>query len=418
MKLAKAIPLTLATGVLMASCASPGTGDPNVERPEPDSPHVADLTTGLNDAGYRMFHAAAADSEQDVVLSSLSIGLAFGMLDVGATGNVAAILTDLFGYRVTGHERWSAFNTLEQSLVQEGEEGTEDTPATPTLRIANRAFQDEAFTPVEGYNENILTWFGAGIETLALREDPEGSRAHINEWVAERTQELIPELLPEDSITPDVFMVLVNALYLKAAWQTPFEDFATDDADFTLLDGTTVTVPLMHNGQFNGNAYAGEGYSAIDVPYYGDDLSMLVIAPDAGNYAAVEERLGSDFVSEIDGLLENQPVDFFLPRFESESDVNLRTVIENDLGISGLFEVPELGGIHPDAAVTDAVHSAKIIVDEEGTEAAAATAIMVDATSAPPPPDLTIRVDRPFMYVIRDHETGAVLFVGRVLDPS
>jgi serpin B len=415
MTLARAIPLTLVASMLVAACAVPG-GAP-VERPSPDSTDIAALAMGLNDAGYRMFQAAAASSDQDVVLSPLSIGLAFGMVDVGATDNLAVRLEELFGFPATGEARWSAFNTLEQSLVQEGEPATDERPATLTLRIANRAYQDTDFQPVEGYNDLLEKWFGAGLETLDLQEDPEGSRTVINEWVAERTQDLIPELIAPDFITDDTVMILINALYMKAAWQTPFEDFATADADFTFLDGTTASVPLMHNGQFNGNAYVGDGYSAIDLPYYGDNLSMLVIAPDSGNFPDIESQLGSDFVAEVDGLLTDQPVDFYLPRFESTADLDLRDVIENQLEIPGIFEVLELGGIHPDAYVSGAVHSAKIIVDEEGTEAAAATAIGVEAGSAPPPPGLAIRVDRPFLYVIRDHDTGAVLFVGRVLDP-
>src|SRR5690606_36984677 len=116
-------------------------------------------------------------------------------------------LEELFGYPVDGEARWSAFNALEQSLVQEGEDATDDVPTSPTVRIANRAYQDTDCEPVEGYNELIETWFGSGIETLPLQRDPEGSRQTINTWVAERTVDLIPELLPPDTITADTVMV-------------------------------------------------------------------------------------------------------------------------------------------------------------------------------------------------------------------
>jgi len=388
-----------------------------VDRPSPDSTDTAALAAGLNDAGYRMFHAAAESSDEDVVLSPLSIGLAFGVLDVGATEDLAMRLEELFGYPVEGEARWSAFNTLEQSLTQEGNPPGDDQPMTPTLRIANRAFQDTDFEPLEEYNELLETWFGSGTETLRLQDDPEGSRTTINEWVSARTSNLIPELLAPDAITADTVMILVNTLYMKAAWQTPFEDFATSDADFTFVDGTTASVPLMHNDGLWASAYAGDGYAAIDLPYYGDDISMLVIAPDAGNYAAIEALLNTDFVAQVDRELEGQSVDFYLPRFESTADLDLREVIEEQLDIPGVFDVMQLGGIHPEAYVSAAIHSAKIIVDEVGTEAAAATAIAIDAGSAMPESPLLIRVDRPFLYVIRDHDTGAVLFVGRVLDP-
>lgn len=424
---------TLLSVLALAGCSSAettapvnplGYSDPVVVRPAPDSPDVLALTEGLNDAGYDLFHYLA-EGDGDIVLSPLSIGLAFGMLDLGATGTVADALDDLFGYPVDGDDLWSAFNTLEQGVVSEPDPASTSAdpddayPELPTVRIGNRMFRDVAFEAYPEYAEDLARWFGAGVEPLAIADDPEGSRQYINDWVSDRTMGLIPELIPLGVIDPDTVMVLVNTLYLKAEWAEQFDEAATEDGDFTLLDGTTVTVPLMHQPTLDTWAYVGEDYAAVEIFYtYTGDLSMLVILPDEGGYADVESRLGTEFVSSIDASLTATPVDLYLPRFESSTDVNLREAFEEGLGVTGLFYIPELGGIGEGIVVTDAVHSAKIVVDEEGTEAAAATAIMAGRGAPGLDQIVEIRVDRPFLYVIRDRSTGAVLFIGRVLDPS
>ncbi len=429
----RAVQASLVGVLALAGCSSADTvdpvnplgyHDPIVVRPMPDSPDVSNLTVGLNNAGYDLFQYVASQGDEDVVLSPLSIGLAFGMLDLGATGTVAEALEDLFAYPIDGDARWSAFNALDQGVVSEPEpvappkadEWPE--PVLPTVRIANRMFRDIDFTATDEYAEGLARWFGAGVEPLLLREDSEGARRYINEWVSEKTNDLIPDLIPAGSITPDTVMVLVNALYLKAQWEEPFDEWATDDGDFTLLDGSTTTVPLMHQYDFYAAAVFGDGYTAIELPYTGD-LSMLVVLPDEGQYGEIESSLGSEFVAEVDVSLTGMATDLYFPRFTSEANFNLREAIENGLGVSGLFYVADLGGIGPGIWVDDAVHAAKIIVDEEGTEAAAATAIMMAGAAPIEPKQLVeIRVDRPFLYLIRDGSTGGVLFVGRVLDPS
>jgi serpin B len=381
--------------------------DPVVERPAPDSAHVEDLVVGLNEVGYQVFRAAAQDSEDDLVLSPLSIGVAFGMADAGATGATADALAGLFGHTVAGEERWAAFNALEQSVTND---------VGPVVRLANRQFPDVSFAAVDGYDERLGRWFGAAIEPLPLRSGSEASREHINGWVAERTEGLIPEVLPEGSLGPDSMLVLVNALYLVADWARPFGKYPTEDATFTRLDGSTVTVRLMHELELTGPAVATSEYAATELPYGGGDLSMLVIVPEAGHYEDVEARLATDLVDEIDGAATSGAVELYLPRFESSAHLDLRAIIEGQLGVHDLFGVDGFGGIAPGITLETAVHAADIAVDENGT-VAAATAFTF-AVSGPPEPDITVRADRPFLYLIRHRPTGAVLFVGRVRDPS
>jgi serpin B len=290
-------------------------------------------------------------------------------------------------------------------------------PAPPTVAIANRAYQEKTYSVVPTYAENLQKWFGAGIEPLDIQKDPTGATKHINGWVDDRTKGLISDLIPDGVINEATVLVLVNALYLKASWQTTFDPAATSDGTFTLLDGSTTTAPFMHDGSLDASAVFGDGYSAVDLPYASGDLSMLVIVPDAGNYAEIEAELGTDFVERVDAALAPATLDLAFPTFESESQIGLKDVIEGDLGITGLFRSGGLDGIGENIEVADAIHAAKIIVNEEGTEAAAATAIMMELTAMPADPT-PFTVDRPFLYVIRDNATGAVLFVGRVLDPA
>lgn len=379
-----------------------------VERPAPESPDVDTLVAGINAVGYDLFTYSASQSDGDVVLSPASIGIAFGMADAGASGMTAAALEELFGYPVDGEARWAAFNAIEQQVTDVGE---------PVVRFANREFPDLGFSTVDGYDETLARWFGAAVEPLPLKTDSDGSTARINDWVSEETEGLIPDLLPPGFVNPDSVMVLVNALYLEADWVRPFGKYPTEDRPFTRLDGSTVSVPLMHELELDGPAIDGDDYSATELPYEGGVLSMLVIVPDEGSFAEVEGRLASGLVDEIDERSVSGPVELWLPRFESDTSLDLRDAIGSGLGVDGIFGVAGFDGIAPGITLESAVHAADIAVDENGTVAAAATALGF-GESGPPEPDTIVRADKPFLYVIRHLPTGAVLFIGRVLDPA
>lgn len=378
------------------------------DRAAPNSSDTEALAAGLNAVGYDLFHVAAGQSESDVVLSPMSIGIAFGMADAGASGTTAEALEDLFAYPADGKHRWSAFNALDQAITHVG---------PPVVQPANRMFPDDSFEAAADYEETITKWFGAGIEPLPLQAEPEQSRTRINDWVSQRTKKLIPELLPHGFIDPTSVMVLVNALYLKAKWAVPFGKYETEKRPFTRLDRSTVRVPLMHEMELRGPAVEGDGYTATEVPYEGGKLSMLVIVPDEGRYADIESQLDARLVSEIDATGEQTSVELWLPRFGSDARLDLRTAMEGDLGVDHLFGVAGWHGIAPGITLEDAVHAADIEVDEIGTVAAAATALGFNE-SGPPRPQITVQADKPFLYLIRHRPTGAVLFVGRVLDPS
>ena len=383
-------------------------GKPTADRADPTSPYLADLVSGLNGAGYELFLGAVEDSEDDAVISPLSIGLAFGMADVGSTGETSDALTDFFGLPGSGEDRWTAFNALDLAVTDVG---------APIVRLANRQFPDTAFRTVEGYDDTLARFFGVAVEPLPLQSDPEASRDRINDFVAERTEDRIPELLPSGFVNPTSVMVLVNALYLEADWARQFGKYPTEDRPFTRLDGSTVTVPLMQERELQGPAVATDTYAATEVPYEGDELSMLVIVPEEGQFEDVQARLGEDLVEEVDARANKGAVQLHLPRFESKTNVDLRGLMEDTLGVEDVFGTDGFGGIAEGITLEQAVHAADIAVDENGTVAAAATALGFEE-SGPPEADVVVRADRPFLYLIRHQPTGAVLFIGRVTDPS
>lgn len=411
-----------AVGILgLTACASPGANreDPVADRPAAVASAAASLARSLNDAGFRIFHASLADGENTSV-SPLSIGLAFGMLDAGASGPVADALDGFFAYPSTGDARLGAFNSLDQ--LASSDPGVlpkpgKNEPSHATVRVANRVFVDANFAPLDSYRTDLARYFGAGAQTEPLATDGNTSAKDINTWIDKRTEGLIPTLVTPDAFNADSRLTLVNALYMKAQWQTPFQHEATSDEPFTLADGTAVDVPTMHSGSQHGDVYQGKDFVAVALPYAYDELSMTLIVPSAGSYADVEAALGQPMLDTIDAGATSSEYRLALPKFTTETTTDLGDVIKNKMGVDGLFGTVGLDGIGPKLLVSGAVHATKVIVDEDGTEAAAATAIMVGTTSAPADPPLEIRADHPFLYVIRDSSTGAVLFVGRVLDP-
>lgn len=418
-----ALALGLASALTLAACTSPGgqpQSDPVLARPPIDTSAASDLAVALNDAGFRIFQAALADGENTAV-SPLSIGLAFGMLDAGATGTVADALGGLFAYPTTGDARLVGFSSLDQlassdpSALPEPGEGE---PEHAIVRVANRVFIDTEFSPLDTYRDDLSRYFGAGVQTEPLASDGEKSAKDINAWVEKRTEGLIPTLVTPDAFDADSRLTLVNTLHMKARWQTPFNSDSTSDEPFTLSDRSSADVQMMHSGTSFGEVYQGEGFVSVVLPYAYDELEMTLIVPDAAAYEGVEGSLNQAMLDVIYAGATGQEYSLALPKFTAESTTDLRQVIAATLGVEGLFDTVGLDGIGPELAVSGAVHATKVIVDEDGTEAAAATAIMVGTTSAPADPPLEIRADHPFLYVIRDTDTGAVLFVGRVLDPS
>jgi serpin B len=285
------------------------------------------------------------------------------------------------------------------------------------LSLANSVWgqRDVGFQP--DFLDLLAAEYGSGMDLVDFRTDPEAARAAINEWVDQQTKQRISELLPVGSITTETTVALVNAIYLKAAWELPFIAELTGDSPFTTAAGDTVDVPTMRRtAQF---AYAtGDGWQAVELPYANSSLAMLIFLPEPDFLQLFEEIF---LVTDATAYLQPQQVQLAMPRFDIESKFSLADQLAQ-LGMPLAFDIDDadFSGITTDLPLylSAVVHQANITVGEEGTEAAAATAVVAVAGAAPTEVQpIAMTIDRPFVFALRDRSTDTMLFLGRVGDP-
>lgn len=287
------------------------------------------------------------------------------------------------------------------------------------LRIHNGVWGQRSYPFVPAYLELVQGLEGTAVESLDFEADPGGARKTINRRIGEQTNGLIPELLPEGSIKKLTRLILTNAIYFKARWKDPFEERDTSTERFHLPGGKAVDVPTMHSTGFLSYQETPD-LQAVELPYNGGDVAMLLVLPGPGRLEAVQQLMSPTTLSELGARPERRRIRLALPRFEFGSSYLLR----DDLIAMGMSD-PFNMGLADFTGITEAekmaidqiIHETRIKVDEYGTEAAAATAMAMLGAGAPPPDPLVLKMDRPFLFVIHDKQTGAVLFVGRVVDP-
>ena len=388
----------------------------SVERIAADPADAGLAAQAINDFGLELLRSATPGGENSV-LSPASIVLALAMARTGARGETAAEM-DRVLRDVASDEHASWLNALDAALANRSGTFKDrfNKDAEVLLRIANQAYAQRDFPLEPAYLDALAARYGSGLRMVDFRQNAEGARRDVNAWVAERTEERIPELLPPGVVDELTRLVLVNAIYLKAAWLSPFDEEATAPGAFNLLDGSTIDAPTMHD--ILGLRYAdGDGWQAVELPYVGRQLAMLVVVPD--DLASFEAGLDGAALNRIVAALEDERVALSLPRFGIESKLTLNEVLKS-MGMPLAFDPlgADFSGITPvdDLYISGVIHQANIDVDEEGTEAAAATGVVMGTTSMPPEP-IPMTVDRPFIFALRDLETGAILFLGRVVEP-
>ena len=418
-KLATLLPVVFA----LAACAPAASlgGDVGLARAEvprasADPGDALDAGAALNAFGLDLYRAVAA-GQTNVVFSPASITLALAMARAGARGQTAAEM-DAVMHAVASDEHAGWLNALDQALAARSgtfkDESGKDLPVT--LRIANAPFAQQGMPLEKAYLEALAARFGAGMRLVDYRTQTEKARTLINGWVDAQTEHRIPELLVPGVLTPLTRLALVNAIYLKAPWQTPFSADATKADTFTRADGSAVQVPFMATTASLRYA-SGDGWRAVEIPYIGGSLAMTVILPD--NLAGFERTLTADTFAAITGALTETQVALTLPKFRIETKAKLALILAA-LGMPSAFDDrADFSGITTaeQLLISNVIHQANIDVDEKGTEAAAATAVVMRATAMPAEP-VAFRADRPFLFALRDVPTGAVLFLGRVGDPS
>jgi serpin B len=307
-----------------------------------------------------------------------------------------------------------AFNTLDMTLLAYGEDGE-----AFQLNVANAIWAQEGFQFLQSYLDLLAENYGAGLNTLDFAGDPEGAAETINNWVSEQTEEKITDLVTPNMLSALVRLILTNAIYFKGQWALPFEESATQDESFTLLDGSTVTVPMM--SQTEGFRYAeADGYQAVSLSYLGAPVSMIIVLPEAGQFEDVESMISAEFVDDLVANWGFQSVALSMPKFTYESEFSLTEILSAmgmPIAFSGEADFSGMTGSQG-LFISDVIHKAFVAVDEAGTEAAAATAVVMAESAGMIEDPVEMRIDHPFIFLIRDDDTGTILFAGRVLDPE
>jgi len=415
--------LILAVLLGSAGCTQvPGTGVALSDKPRDTSPDVStsDLATLVdgNTAFAFDLYRAIAQQQGNLFCSPYSISLALAMTYAGARGETEQQMAATLDFMLQQDRLHPAFNALDLELASRGQGAKGKDDKGFRLHIVNAIWGQKDYTFLKQYLDVLAENYGAGLRLLDFVHQPEQSRVTINDWVGNQTEGKIENLIPQGLIDAMTRLVLTNAIYFNAAWLNPFDKKSTADGTFHTLDGGDVTVPMM--AQTKSFSYAaGNGYQAVELPYDGSQLSMVVLLPDSGQFKTFEETLDASLVDNIISDLQARQVALTMPRFEFESEFSLADTLaamgmpvafSGDADFSGMTGNREL-------AISDVVHKAFVSVDEAGTEAAAATAVVMRLT-AMPGETVQMKVDRPFIFLIRDIETGTVLFVGRVVNPS
>lgn len=360
--------------------------------------------------------------DDNLIFSPLSIREALAMTYRGAEGDTAAQIADVMAYRGSAEEVGRFFAKLNARLVEAASGEAGPGGAEPSeLQIVNRLWGQEKYGFLDRFLASLKDDFGAGLQETDFAADPEACRRMINEWVEKETRGKVVELLKPDHVDRATALVLTNAVYFKAAWQTPFSKRATKTEPFHGSGGGT-PVPLMRRTGRHGY-FADESMQAISIPYRGGDLAMDVFLPRSRDgLADLRDRLTPSELRAWFARLDSETaqVDLQLPRFEIDFHVSMKKALAA-MGMTIPFSPgADFSGMtgQRDLFVSEVVHGAFIAVDETGTEAAAATAVIMKRGGLPRKPEAVFRADHPFVYVIRHRETGTVLFMGQLVNPG
>ncbi len=411
----------LASTLLTTFAACNSVSAPAINTARSDKPQIVRSATPEQLAevgkGNRAFafslYSQIAEEGKNLFYSPYSISSALSMLYPGARGTTKDGIAQALQFPTSDDEVNAVANVLAHNFADESTKAGEKSEPF-TLNVANAIWGQEDFKFLPAYLDVLAENYGAGLQLLNFVKQADSSRLTINSWVADQTQQKIKDLLQPGTITSDTRLVLTNAIYFKADWQSTFNKNETQSGDFHRLDGTATQVPLMHNSELTASYTKGSNFQSVELPYVGGKVSMLVVLPDAGKLSAVEQAL-PDAIAQT---ASTRSVNLTLPKFGFEWDASLKPAL-TALGMKDAFGNADLSGIDGghDLAVSDVVHKAFVAVDENGTEAAAATAVIIGETAAHLDV-VNFTVDRPFIFLIRDLPTNTILFVGRVVDPS
>jgi serpin B len=387
---------------------------PMAQTPPSLSPDQTAVAEGNNAFAVDLY-GQLRKQDGNLFFSPESISTAFAMAYAGARGTTAPQMATALHFTLPPDRLHPAMGALLTSL----------NAAHPgyQLHVADALWAEKDATFLDDFIKLTSTNYGAGFNRVDFKNAPDAVRQTINQWVEQKTEDKIKDLIPPGALSPATRLVLTNAIYFKGDWETKFDKASTQDEDFHLSATQTAKTPLMHlTAKFA--YFKGGTFQALAVPYKSGELSMVVLLPnDVAGLPALEQSLTTANLKQWLTQLNIGPkVILTLPKFKMTKEFELSNAL-GALGMAQAFQpsAADFSGItgKRDFWISSAIHKAFIDVNEEGTEAAAATAIVITAMAmARPQPPVIFRADHPFIFLIRDNRSGAILFMGRVTDPN
>lgn len=363
-----------------------------------------------------------AQEPGNLFFSPYSISTAMGMAFAGARGHTEAEIASAFHYNLPQAELHPTIRALGDALDSRGQHtGTANDGSGFELSTVQSAWSQEDFGFETAYQDILVRSYGSPLQSVDFVDHREEARTAINEWVARHTGDRIEELIEKGVLTNETILVLVNAIYFLAQWELPFDADATADQPFYKLDGTTTHVPMMRQTQ-RFKYMQTDGWKAVELAYDGGEISMVVILPENGQFESVQSSMDPAFLAAVTEGLSPWMLELGVPRFSLKHKCLLSKALAamgmETTFIPGAANFYGMNASHGDLIwLQEVIHEAVVDVDESGTEAAAATAVVVGGGCDGGTSGTVMTIDRPFIFMIRDLPTNTILFMGRVLDP-
>lgn len=372
------------------------------------------LVRGNSAFALDMYHKVR-NTEGNVFFSPYSISTAFAMTYAGARSATEKEMDGVFHFSLEPCQLHPSFSELQAHF----QKLQENRPFR--LNIANALWIQKEYELLQEFLELNQKYYGANLFNLDFRNDPEGSRSKINDWVKDKTEGKIQDLLPGGAIKKLTRLVLTNTIYFKAEWQNTFNAHNTKDQDFWITPEEKTKVQMMSQKDRFGY-WENENLQILEMPYIRKDLSMVVFLPKKKDgLPNLESKLNTETLDNWISNLNQQQVNVFFPKFTTTQNIDLKKILKALGMVDAFTENADFTGMEPknELYITDALHKAFIDVDELGTEAAAATAASMGVTSIRPPKVVPeFRADHPFFFLIKDNQTESILFMGRLTSPA
>lgn len=402
--------------ILVISCmVSPGSGEKMSRADETGaSPEGVKLIVDANNRfAFELYAQFSEQSkERNIFYSPYSILVALTMTYEGARGQTAEEMQSVLHIPEHADARRPNFASIYNDINKEGK--------AYKLSTANALWAQKDYKFLEEYTNSIEKYFGGRVTNLDFEGASEKSRQTINKWIEDKTNKKIKDLIPPGLLSAYTRLVLTNAIYFKGTWVRQFDKKETQDDDFTMSSGNTMKVPMMrltgNDAKFN---YAeNDELQILEMFYDGEDLSMLIILPKGNDLAGIEESLSLETLSAWQDMLHEQRVDVFIPKFTFETKYLMKKTLTEMGMLTAFGSTADFSGMDgtKELFIQDVIHQAFVEVNEQGTEAAAATAVIMECTSAIRSIPV-FRADHPFIFIIQETGTGNILFLGRVCDP-